>query len=113
MCSSDLTPTGSTAYSMSARGAIVDPAHRALQLTPVAPHMLFDRSLLLQPETFVRVAVVGDREANVSVDGRSMAVLGEGDALVATAATTSARLVTSGQRGFHQVLREKFGLKDR
>jgi len=107
------TPTGSTGYSMSARGAIVDPSHRALQLTPVAPHMLFDRSLLLQPETSVRIAVVGDREANCSVDGRSVAVLQAGDSLVATAAATPALLVTSGQRGFHQVLREKFGLKDR
>ena len=44
------TPTGSTAYSFSARGPIVSPRHRCLLLTPVSPHMLFDRSLVLDAE---------------------------------------------------------------
>ena len=43
------TPTGSTAYAFSARGPIVDPRYRAVQLTPVSPHMLFDRTLVLDP----------------------------------------------------------------
>ncbi len=43
------TPTGSTAYTFSARGPIIDPRHRALLLVPVAPHMLFDRALVLDP----------------------------------------------------------------
>lgn len=107
------TPTGSTAYSMSARGAIVDPTHHALQLTPVAPHMLFDRSLLLRPDTVVRITVVGDRAANLSIDGRNLAALGEGDTLIAATSDTVARVVTSGTRSFHEVLKSKFGLKDR
>ena len=75
------TPTGSTAYNLSARGSIVAPTHWSLQLTPVAPHMLFDRSLVLRPDTEIRIAVLGEREANLSVDGRSVAVLGNGDVL--------------------------------
>ncbi len=107
------TPTGSTAYNLSARGSIVAPTHWSLQLTPVAPHMLFDRSLVLGPDTEIRIAVLGEREANLSVDGRSVAVLGDGDVLIATRSDVIARLVTSGSGGFHQVLKQKFGLKDR
>ena len=43
------TPTGSTAYNLSARGPVVSPGLRAMVLTPVSPHMLFDRSLVLEP----------------------------------------------------------------
>ena len=107
------TPTGSTAYNLSARGSIVAPTHWSLQLTPVAPHMLFDRSLVLRPDTEIRIAVLGEREANLSVDGRSVAGLGDGDVLIATRSDIIARLVTSGSGGFHQVLKQKFGLKDR
>ena len=53
------TPTGSTAYALSARGPIIAPTHRALLLTPVSPHMLFDRSLVLEPGTELRLTVVG------------------------------------------------------
>ncbi len=107
------TPTGSTAYNLSARGSIVAPTHWSLQLTPVAPHMLFDRSLVLRPDTEIRISVVGEREANLSVDGRSVAALSDGDVMIATRSDIIARLVTSGSGGFQQVLKQKFGLKDR
>lgn len=107
------TPTGSTAYNLSARGSIVAPTHWSLQLTPVAPHMLFDRSLVLRPDTEIRISVIGEREANLSIDGRSVAALSDGDAMVASRAEVIARLVTSGSGGFQQVLKQKFGLKDR
>jgi NAD+ kinase len=107
------TPTGSTAYSFSARGPIVAPTHRALLLTPVSPHMLFDRSLVLDPEASVRLEVCGERTATVSVDGRNLGTLSEGDAIVCTAASTSARLVGSTGRDFLSILKTKFGLNDR
>ncbi|KIE52386.1 MAG: hypothetical protein MB55_08445 [marine actinobacterium MedAcidi-G3] len=107
------TPTGSTAYNLSARGAIVAPTHWSLQLTPVAPHMLFDRSLVLRPDTEIRISVIGQRDANLSIDGRSVAALSDGDVMVTSQAEVIARLVTSGSGGFQQVLKQKFGLKDR
>lgn len=107
------TPTGSTAYSMSARGPIVSPTHRALLLTPVAPHMLFDRTLVLDATETVRLEVLGPVEASLSVDGRSMGVLRPGQGVVCTAGPHSARLVTFGGRDFHQILKTKFGLADR
>ena len=107
------TPTGSTAYALSARGPIVDPAHHALILAPVAPHTLFDRSLVLTPDTEVRLVVEGDRPASVSIDGRILGPLVPGESVVATAATTPAHLVTFGDRNFHGILKAKFGLSDR
>ena len=107
------TPTGSTAYAFSARGPIVDPVHRAIQLTPVSPHMLFDRTMVLDPSTEVGMEVLGHREATCSVDGRELVVLGGGDTVVCTVADRMARLVTFGPRDFKHLLVTKFGLEDR
>ena len=107
------TPTGSTAYAFSARGPIVEPTHRCLLMTPVSPHMLFDRSLILDPAARVRIEVAGDRPATLSVDGHNLGILGQGDAVTCTAATLSARFVTFGPRDFLRILKSKFGLSDR
>jgi NAD+ kinase len=107
------TPTGSTAYSFSARGPILDPDLRALVLTPVSPHMLFDRSMVVAPDVEVRLEVLGHRPATLSIDGRNIGQLHEGDAIVCTASPTAARLVTFAPRDFHRILKTKFGLADR
>jgi NAD+ kinase len=107
------TPTGSTAYAWSAGGPLVDPSHEALLLTPVAAHMLFDRSLVLPPTACIRLEVVGDRPADLSVDGRSLGTLAEGDSITCTAAPNPARFVTFDGRSFLGILKAKFGLADR
>ena len=107
------TPTGSTAYSLSARGPIVAPSHRALVMTPVSPHTLFDRSLVLGPESIVAIQVLGDRDAAISIDGQEYGRLAVGDTIAITAAAKPARFVTFGGRTFHQILKAKFGLNDR
>ena len=107
------TPTGSTAYSLSARAPIVAPGHRALVLTPVAPHSLFDRSLVLDPNSLVRVEVTSYRPAKVFLDGRDAASLDEGMAVICTASPHPARFVTFEPRSFLGILKAKFGLLDR
>jgi NAD+ kinase len=107
------TPTGSTAYAFSARGPIVAPTHAALLVTPVSPHMLFDRTLVLEPTTELRAEVLGPGTAAVSVDGRPIGELAPGDAVVVTAADNPARLVTFTPRNFLGILKAKFGLNDR
>ncbi|HEX2785546.1 MAG TPA: NAD(+)/NADH kinase, partial [Ilumatobacteraceae bacterium] len=97
------TPTGSTAYSLSARGPVVSPKHRALLLTPVSPHMLFDRSLVLDPDEEVEIELLGHRTATLSIDGRAEANLVEGDTLVVGASASVARFVRFGERRFHQI----------
>lgn len=107
------TPTGSTAYSLSARGPVVSPAHRALLVTPVSPHMLFDRSLVLDPDEEIKVEVMGHRPVDLTLDGRRMASLAEGDVVRCSPAAESALFVRFGRRRFHQILKAKFGLTDR
>ncbi|CAN5782861.1 NAD(+)/NADH kinase [soil metagenome] len=107
------TPTGSTAYSLSARGPIVAPTHRALLVTAVSPHSLFDRSLVLEPSSTVEVTVLGDRAAAVAVDGEHIRVLPPGATVTVTADPRPARFVTFGDQDFHRILKAKFGLNDR
>ncbi len=107
------TPTGSTAYAFSVRGPIIAPRHRAILLAPVSPHMLFDRPMILDAESEVRLRVSGHRQARLSVDGRDGGLLAEGDAVVCTSADHPARLIGFGHDVFHEVLRTKFHLADR
>lgn len=107
------TPTGSTAYSLSARGPVVSPKHRALLVTPVAPHMLFDRSLVLDPNETVEIGVLEGRLASVVIDGRRVCELTAGSGVRCAPASETARFVRFGAHHYHQVLKAKFGLLDR
>lgn len=104
------TPTGSTAYAFSARGPIVSPLMRALVVVPVSPHMLFDRSLVLDGTEHVQMEVLSGRPATLFVDGRDCGLLSEGAIVVCSAAERPARLVTVSERDFHGILKVKFGL---
>jgi NAD+ kinase len=107
------TPTGSTAYNLSARGPIVSPHLRAMILTPISPHMLFDRSLVLEPDEAVRLDLLDGRRAVLSVDGSIVVPLALDQSVLVSAGAQAARIVRFGQRDFHAILRGKFGLADR
>ena len=105
------TPTGSTAYSFSARGPIVSPDVRCLVLTPVAAHMVFDRSFVLAAEQHVILEVVGDEPGLLSADGRESVELPVGSRVLIEAAERSARLVRrAGAPTFLSRVRDKFEL---
>ncbi|MBV8951690.1 MAG: NAD(+)/NADH kinase [Actinobacteria bacterium] len=107
------TPTGSTAYSFSARGPIVSPRHRCLLLTPVSPHMLFDRSLVLDADEELSFTVLEPQRCALTIDGLAIGELDCGDRVSCTGGPRPARVVTFGPRDFHQILKAKFGLADR
>jgi NAD+ kinase len=107
------TPTGSTAYSLSARGPIVSPRHRALLLTPVSPHMLFDRALVLDPSETVELEVASEQRAGLAVDGELVTTLNQGETVTCRAAAQTARFIRFAPYHFHQILKAKFGLADR
>lgn len=104
------TPTGSTAYSLSARGPILAPTLDALVLTPITPHMLFDRAIVLDQNSEVGLRLSDGPEASVMVDGRVVASLSTGDCVTCERSTTYARLVRYQPRQFHSILKSKFGL---
>jgi NAD+ kinase len=107
------TPTGSTAYNLSARGPIVSPRARVQILTPVAPHMLFDRSLVLDAEDVLAFSPIAGQPADLVVDGWLAATLQPGQTLHCRKGDRDARLVTFGERDFHRILKRKFNLADR
>lgn len=107
------TPTGSTAYALSARGPIVAPTHSSIQITPVSPHMLFDRTVVLGPDSEIGLTVEPHRSAAVSVDGNTMVHMQPGETLVCARSPHVARLITFERRDHFAVLRSKLGLSDR
>ena len=105
------TPTGSTAYSFSARGPIVSPDVPCLVLTPVAAHMVFDRSFVLGASQRVVLEVVGEEPGLLSVDGRESVELPVGSRTMIHVADRPARLVRRpGAPAFLSRVRDKFEL---
>jgi NAD+ kinase len=103
------TPTGSTAYNLSAGGPLVSPRLEALVVTPVAPHSLFGRALIVAPDEIVDVEIVAGRSV-IGVDGRHLGFLEAGDVVRCKAGPQPARLVTFAEREFWRILKTKFGL---
>jgi NAD+ kinase len=105
------TPTGSTAYSFSARGPIVSPALRCLVVTPVSPHMAFDRPVVLAPDERVTLEVVGDEPGLLSADGREGLELPVGARVHVRRADRPGRLLRRKRtESFYSLLRRKFSL---
>ncbi len=107
------TPTGSTAYNLSARGPVLSPRLRAMVVTPVSPHMIFDRPLVLEPDQRVTLEVLEPRAAVLVVDGVTVSTLVPGATVECREGEQPARLVTLGAHEFHAILRAKFHLADR
>lgn len=87
------TPTGSTAYNLSAGGPVLATELRAMVLTPVAPHLAVDRSVVLSPERTVGILVHDSRGASVVVDGRPAGRLRAGESIEVTVHQRSLEVV--------------------
>lgn len=104
------TPLGSTAYSLSVGGPVLAPELEALVLSPVAPHSLLSRSLVLAPDTVIEFRVDGPREVRVNLDGREACVLGDDETLVVRRGERPVRFISLGTHPFPQGVRKQFGL---
>ena len=101
------TPTGSTAYALSAGGPILDPRIAAITLVPVAPHALTHRPIALSDTTTVTIAVVRGTDATVHCDGHAHYPLNEGDRVVIRRAPHPARFLHPEGYDYFAMLREK------
>jgi NAD+ kinase len=106
------SPTGSTAYSFSAGGPIVSPHLDAVLLTAIAPHMVFNRSLVLHPSEALRLEVLPDGPVMESIDGRAVRELPPGAVVEVRRSDLDALLVRLGDADFYGLVRNKFRLAD-
>lgn len=107
------SPTGSTAYSFAAGGPVLSPYLDAVIFTPVAPHMIFDRSIVISTREIIAIRVLGGSgQVAVSVDGQLRGVLDPGDWVAVHASPTPAQLLRFGDADFYDRLRRRFSLAD-
>jgi NAD+ kinase len=110
------TPTGSTAYNLAAGGPIVHPSMDALVLTPIAPHTLTNRPIVISADREVRVKSAGTNAGNevyVTLDGQTGFALSEGDEIAITKAERPIRLIRATTRSYFEVLRQKLKWNER
>lgn len=103
------TPTGSTAYSLSAGGPVVDTAIESLILTPICTHSLFTRSMIFQSDSVIRLEVK-NRDVSLPVfscDGNSGIYLSEGDYLIIEKADKVTKLINIKSDGFAEIFSQK------
>ena len=103
------TPTGSTGYSMSAGGPIVEPNAENIIISPICAHMMSSRSFVLSPDNVITVEMEKqhDRRAYLSVDGYSVTDLCGGDRLVVRRSESYTHMADLGLRNFYDIAFEK------
>jgi NAD+ kinase len=104
------TPTGSTAYSLSAGGPIVEPTVQVLLLCPISPHTLTNRPVVLRPDAVVEITVAaGQQDVVLTLDGQEGLPLAGGDRVLVRRGRSPVSLVRSPNRTYYDVLRSKLG----
>lgn len=103
------TPTGSTAYNLSAGGPIAQPDGKLLILTPVCPHTLTSRTIVLGPESRIRIEISAENQGkqNAVFDGDTRVLLEPGDYIEVERAQTVTRVIKLDSRSFLDILKHK------
>lgn len=103
------TPTGSTGYSLSAGGPIVHPLMRCVLITPICPHTLTNRPIMVADQSVVTIVVKAsfDEKVYLTLDGQVGVDLLEGDTIVVRSAQKTTALVSSPDKDYFAILRAK------
>lgn len=103
------TPTGSTAYSLSAGGPIISPVVEAIVITPLNPHVLTVRPIVFSSQDILEIEVIKSKSNSLlQLDGRNTYELLEGDKVKITSAPDKVKFIKLGNKAFFQILRKKF-----
>lgn len=102
------SPTGSTGYSLSAGGPVVNPALKALVITPICPHLLYQRSVIVTPDDVVTI-IVATEQADIflTIDGQEGFALNYQDRIKVRKADCSTRVITFPGYNFYKLLHDK------
>ncbi len=103
------SPTGSTAYNLAAGGPILHPTLPAVVVTPICPHMLANRPLVIGDDSRVEVRLRDARDVDVyaALDGQETFAFTDGDHVTVTGSTRRLKLVKAPSRDYYEVLRTK------
>tara|TARA_B100001167_G_C16760463_1_gene301079 strand:- start:224 stop:1129 length:906 start_codon:yes stop_codon:yes gene_type:complete len=102
------TPTGSTAYSLSAGGPIIHPSMHTLVLSPICPFTLTNRSILIPDQSVIQVKLAAEYDdVRVTLDGQEGYDMRVGDILEIKKTKTSLQLIRGPNKNYYQILRDK------
>jgi NAD+ kinase len=102
------TPTGSTAYSLSAGGPIIHPSMHTLVLSPICPFTLTNRSILIPDQSIIQVKLAAEYDdVRVTLDGQEGYDMRAGDILKIKKTKTSLQLIRGPNKNYYQILRDK------
>lgn len=107
------TPTGSTAYSLSAGGPFVYPTLDSFVVTPLCAHALLARPIVLHTEDVIHISLAAEKDngqASLTVDGQTKRVVSPKDRIEITKSPVRFKLIGSSQRSYLETLKEKFGM---
>jgi NAD+ kinase len=101
------TPIGSTAHNLSAGGPILGQELDAFVITPICPHMLTNRPVIVPDEAVIQITMSGDNTTYLTVDGQVGEQLHKGDRVICRRSEQTVQLIRASGVGFFDVLREK------
>ena len=107
------TPTGSTAYSLAAGGPVLYPSLESTVLTPICPHTLTNRPVVIPAGSKIRIVLKDGEDVTLTVDGQIGVALAEEDEIICTRSTRQIELVQPSDKSFFNVLREKLKWAER
>ena len=103
------TPTGSTAYSLSAGGPVIDPCMHCILLSPICPHSLMTRSVVFGPDTQLKITATShyDSEIFLTIDGETSIQITDGTSIFVGRSSQTAKIIRLKNTNFYEIVNEK------